>query len=180
MFACFYVPDFPVQASLLSEPAETRTALRSSPLAILDGPANLPRVFATNAAARRAGIQTGMTKLQVETYGGVLLRKRSITLEESAQTALLDCAATFSPRVESTTLGTAILDLAGMEKILGSWQSAARAMTAQAVEIGFDLCIAMASNPDTALLAARGFSGNGSSNTIIPAGEEARRLAPLP
>ncbi len=52
-------------------------------------------------------------------------------------------------------------------------------MTAQAVEIGFDLRIAMAANPDTAFLAARGFSAQG-SHMLIPAGEEARRLAPLP
>src|SRR5271169_1507778 len=123
MFACFYVLDFSVQASLLAEPAETRGALQQTPLAILDGPANLPRVFATNAAARRAGIEPGMTKLQVETYGGILLRKRSIAAEESAQAALLGYAATFSPRVESTFPGAAIMDLAGMEKILGSWPS---------------------------------------------------------
>src|ERR1039458_739317 len=134
-----------------------------------------------------------MTKLQVETYGGIAVRKRSIAAEESAQTALLDYAATFSPRVESTSAGAVILDLAGTEKLLGwrenaarkngqngPWQSAAGAMTAQAVEIGFDLRIAMAANPDTALLAARGFSGNGSPSTIIPAGEEGGRLAPLP
>ena len=184
MFACFYIPDFPVQASLLPEPAETRTALQQSPLAILDGPANLPRVFATNHADRRAGIQIGMTKLQVETYGGVLLRKRSTAAEESAQTALLDYAGTFSPRVESTCPGAAILDLAGTEKLLrtwkkDSWQSAARAMTAQAIEIGFDLRVAIAANPDTAFLAARGFSTHG-TNLLIPTGEEARRLAPLP
>lgn len=179
MFACFYIPDFPVQASLLPEPAETRMAMQRSPLAILDGPANLPRVFATNLASRRAGIQTGMTKLQVETNGGVLLRKRSLAAEESAQTALLNYAATFSPRVESTCPGAAILDLAGMEKILGAWPSATRAIIEQAVEIGLDLRLAMASNPDTALLAARGFSANGSASTIIPVGEEAQSLAPL-
>jgi protein ImuB len=183
MFACFYIPDFPVQASLLPELAEIRTALQQSHLAILDGPANLPRVFATNSAARRAGIQIGMTKLQVETYGGVWLRKRSIAAEESAQTTLLDYAGTFSPRVESTCPGAAILDLAGMEKLLrtwkkDSWQSAARAMHAQAIEIGFDLRIAIASNPDTAFLAARGFSVH-SIHVLIPAGEEAQRLAPL-
>ena len=201
MFACFYIPDFPVQASLLPEPLETRTALQQSPLAILDGPANLPRVFATNLAARRAGIQIGMTKLQVETYGGVWLRKRSIAAEESAQTALLDYAGTFSPRVESTCPGAAILDLAGTERLLRSWKndskenasrenhsrqnvpwhSAARTMAVGAAAIGLDLRIAMAANPDTAFLAARGFSANSfSQNMFIPAGEEARRLAPLP
>ena len=184
MFECFYIPDFPVQASLLPEPAETRAALQQSALAILDGPANLPRVFAINDAARSAGIQPGMTKLQVETYGGILLRKRSITAEESAQSTLVDFAGTFSPRVESSCPGTVIVDLAGTEKLLrtwknNSWQSAARAMTGQAMDIGFDLRIAIASNPDTAFLAARGFAAQGTS-IVIPSGEEARRLAPLP
>jgi protein ImuB len=202
MVACFYISDFAVQAALLPEPAETRAALRASPLAILDGPANLPRVFATNLAARRAGIQTGMTKLQVETYGGVLLRKRSLVEEDSAQTALVNFAGTFSPRVESTCPGAAILDLAGMEKLLGSWPNAAHNMAAQAAQIGFDHRTAMAANPDTAFLAARGFSANyvsrprpgrGPQQTsfacrgenfswagiFIPDGEEAEHLAPL-
>lgn len=178
MFACFYIPDFAVQAALLPEAAETRARLRTTPLAILDGPASLPRVFATNRAARRAGIQTGMTKLQVETYGGVLLRKRSLAEEESAQTALVNFAGAFSPRVESTCPGAVILDLAGTEKLLGP--NAACSMTARAVEIGFDLRIALAANPDTAFLAARGFAANSVSPIHIPAGEETQRLASLP
>ena len=208
MFACFYIPDFAVQAALLPEPAETRAALRASPLAILDGPANLPRVFATNLAARRAGIQTGMTKLQVETYGGVLtpqsaqppqqaknarwgprnarpgdpvlLRKRSLAEEESAQTTLVNFAGMFSPRVESTCPGVVILDLAGTDKLLGPWQIAARNMIAQAAETGFDLRIAMAANPDTAFLAARGFSAIRVAPIFISSGEEVHRLASLP
>src|ERR1700757_2388053 len=132
MFACFYIPDFAVQSALLPEVAETRAALWTSPLAILDGPASLLRVFATNSAARRAGIQPGMTKLQVETYGGVLLRKRTLVEEKSAQAALVNFACGFSPRVESTCPGAVILDLAGTEKLLGPLQNAARNMSAQA------------------------------------------------
>jgi protein ImuB len=188
MFACFYLPDFAVQAALLPEAAETRAAQWKFPLAILDGPANLPRVFATNSAARRAGIETGMTKLQVETYGGVLLRKRSLAEEESAQARLVNFAGRFSPRVESTCSGAVIVDLAGTEKLLGSWQDTARNMTAQAAEIGFEIRIAMAANPDTAFLTARGFSANGVSRPrpsltwtgiFIPPGKEAEHLAPL-
>jgi protein ImuB len=193
MFACIYIPDFPVQASLL-EPAETRTVLTRSPIAILDGPANLPRVFATNLAARRAGIQPGMTKLQAGFCAGAVLRKRSPAEEQSAQSTLLDCASKFSPRVESTAPGVAILDLSGMDKLFGRqnnsqrndgrgnvlqnevWPRALRAMTAAATEAGFAVRITIAANPDTAFLVARGFS----ANTIIPAGEEAQRLASLP
>jgi protein ImuB len=194
MFACIYIPDFPVQASLLSEPAETRTALTRSPIAILDGPANLPRVFATNLAARRAGIQTGMTKLQAGLCAGAVLRKRSLAEEGLAQSALLDCASKFSPRVESTAPGAAILDLNGTAKLFARqkdsqrnasrengpqtevWPRAVRTMTAAAAEAGFEVRIAIAANPDTSFLAAHGFS----ANTIIPAGEEAQRLAALP
>jgi protein ImuB len=194
MFACIYIPDFPVQASLLPEPAEARTALTRSPIAILDGPANLPRVFATNLAARRAGIQTGMTRLQAGICARAVLRTRSLAEEDSTQSTLLDCASAFSPRVESTAPGVAILDLSGTDKLFGRpknsqpnasrengpqngvWPRALPAMAAAAAEAGFEVRIAIAANPDTAFLAARGFS----ANTIIPAGEESQRLASLP
>src|SRR5208282_5349961 len=178
----------------LPELAETRTALTHSPIAILDGPANLPRVFAINLAARHAGIQPGMTKLQAGLCAGAVLRKRSLAEEESAQSTLLDCASKFSPRVELTVPGAVILDLSGTDKLFGRhnnsqrnagrenvlqnqvWPRALRAMTAAAAEAGFEVRIAIAANPDTAFLAARGFS----ANTIVPVGEESRRLASLP
>jgi len=176
MFACMFAPDFPVQAALRLEPEDTREVLKQSPIAILDGPASLPRVMAANEPARLTGIEMDMTKLQVETCGRVWLRKRSPVNETTAQTALLDCAAGFSPRVESTVPGTVILDLAGTEKLFGRVQAVAQKIVSRAVEFGFDLNVAIASNPDTAFYAARGFAGI----TIIPAGEEAERLASLP
>jgi protein ImuB len=175
MFACLLVPDFPVQAALRLEPEDTRRLLRRTPMAVLDGPSNLPKVFALNEAARNAGIETGMTKLQVETYGGVSLRKRSVDHEDAAQAALLERASVFSPRVESTYPGTVILDLAGMERLFGSLENMACKITVSARQAGLHLRIAIAANPDTAMYAARGFAGI----TIIPAGTEAQQLAPL-
>src|SRR5260221_13305469 len=102
MFACLYVPDFSVQAVLRLEPPSTQETLRRAPVAVLDGPANLPKVIALNDPAQRHGIEVGMTKLQVETCGGVTLLKRSLDGEDAAQTALVECANFFSPRVEST------------------------------------------------------------------------------
>lgn len=145
-------------------------------MAVLDGPSNLLKVVALNGAARNAGVKLGMTKLQVETCERVLLRKRSPANEESAQNALLECASAFSPRVESTCLGTVILDLAGTEKLFGSCEKTSCKIAVAARQIGFHLRIAIASNPDTALYTARGFAGI----TIIPEGEEADRLASLP
>src|SRR5215468_127529 len=176
MFACMFAPDFPVQAALRLEPEETREVLKQSPIAILDGPASLPRVMATNAPARLAGIEMNMTKLQAETCGRIWLRKRSSANENAAQAALLDCAVSFSPRVESTAPGTVILDLAGTEKLFGSMHALAQKIALHAAGFGFEVNVAIAANPDTAFYAARGFTGI----TIITAGEEAERLASLP
>jgi protein ImuB len=175
MFACLFVPDFRVQAVLRLEPETSREILKQSPVAILDGPASLPRVVATNEPARLAGIEMNMTRQQVETCGRVWRRKRSPANENAAQAALLDCAASFSPRMESTAPGTVILDLAGTEKLFGSTQALARKIAHQAAEFGFELNIAVAANPDTAFYAARGFAGI----TMIPPGEEAERLSSL-
>jgi protein ImuB len=131
--------------------------------------------------------------LQAEVCAGAVLRKRSLAEEDSAHAALLACAATFSPRVESTAPGIAILDLNGTDKHWLQkraaqttlrpndapdtlWRRAAEIMTTKTTATGFNLRIAIASNPDTAFLAARGFF----ENKIIPAGDEARQLSSLP
>lgn len=176
MFACLFIPDFPVQAALLVEPVDTREILGQSPIAILDGPSNLLKVVALNDAARRADIENGMTKLQVEICEGVLLRKRSAENEDFAQDELIALADNFSPRVESTCPGTVILDLTGMEKLFGPPQNIACKILVKARQAGFHLRIAIAANPDTALFAAHGFAGI----KIIPRGDEAKELAPLP
>ena len=176
MFACLYTPDFPVAAALCFEPEHQRELLKQSLVVIVDGPASLLRVIAANEKARLAGIEVGMTKLQAETWGGVVTRKRSAQNEDAAQALLLDCARAFSPRVESSAAGTVILDLQGTEKLFGPAPRLTAKIDRCAREFGLDLNISVAANPDTALYAARGFPGT----TIIPAGEEAARLASLP
>jgi protein ImuB len=173
MFACLFAPDFSVQAACRMEP-HTRRKLKQSPIVVLDGPANLLKVVAVNDAARTIGIQIGMTKLQAET-GGVSLRKRSVANEDTAQGVLLDCGWAFSPCVESTGLGTVIVDLTGTEKLFGSLENTASKIIRHAAGFGFELRLGIAANPETAMFAAHGYSGV----TIIPEGVEARWLAPL-
>jgi len=175
MFACLHVPDFPVQAALLPETQDAREGLRQSPIAVFDGPASLPKIIALNGPARHMGIEAGMTRLQVETCGGVLLRKRSEADENFAQAELLECANAFSPTVESTCSGTVILDLAGTEKLFGALEDTAQKLAESAMERGFHAHVAVASNPDTAFYAALASAGI----TLIPAGDEADRLARL-
>jgi len=175
LFGCIHVPDFPVQASLRAEPS-AGISFRTDPIAMLEGPESLLKVFSSNERARHAGIAIGMTKIQAEACPGVALRKRIIEQEEEAQAALLECACSFSPRVESACAGSVIVDLTGAERLLGSQQEMGQQLATRAAAHGFTVNVGMAANADTALHAARGFAGT----TVIAPGEEAQRLAGLP
>jgi protein ImuB len=174
-FGCIHVPDFPVQASLRAEPT-AEISFQTDPIAVLDGPESLLKIFSCNERARHAGVAIGMTKIQAEACPGVVLRKRIIEQEEAAQAALLDCACSFSPRVESTCAGSVIVDLTGAERLLGPQQEIGQQLAGRAAAHGFTANVGIAANADTALHAARGFAGI----TVIAAGEEAKRLAGLP
>ena len=170
-FACIYVPNFLVAAVLRAEPE-----LRSHAVAILEGKPPLEKVVAVNEKAARMGIATGMTKAQAELCAELALRPRSALQESSAHAALLDCAQSFSPCVEDSACDTVLLDLAGMESLLGSLPEISRTLHDRAAALGLEANVAVASNLDTAMLAARGFSGV----TVIPQNEEAERLGSLP
>jgi protein ImuB len=170
-FACIFVPDFPVEAILRAEPN-----LRSHPVAVLEGKPPIEKVSAENEEARQAGISTGMTKLQAEFSEDVILRDRSDLQESAAHQALLDCAQSFSPRIEDAAPDTLLLDLSGLEKLFGPLAKIAREISCRAYKIGLRTNVAVASTLDSALLAARGFSGV----TVIPNGKEAEVLGKLP
>ena len=169
-FACIFVPDFPVEALLRAEPE-----LRSRSLAVLEGKAPLQKVFAVNENARRAGVSQGMTKLQIEACSGLVLRARSLPQEAAAHAALLDCAQSFSPRVEAVGCDTIVLDIAGLQPLFGPLPKIARALARRASHLGLESSVAVAGNPETATLAARGFS----RVTVIPEGKEAEQLGSL-
>jgi|YNPBryBLVA2012_1023415.scaffolds.fasta_scaffold00093_2 protein ImuB len=97
-------------------------------------------------------------------------------LPASEQILLLECAAGFSPKVEPTAPDAVTLALEGLERLFGSPPKLAREMARRAADLGWEARVAVASNPDAALAAARGLPGV----TVIPAGREAEILAPLP
>ncbi len=170
-FACIFVPNFPVAAVSRAEPE-----LRTLALAIFEGKPPMERVFAVNEGAERMGITPGMTKAQSELCSELRLRPRSLLQESVAHAALLDCAQSFSPCVEDAAADTAILDLTGMGSLFGSLPEIARSLFRRAAELGIDGNVAVASNPDAAVLAARGSSGV----TVIPQGKESEFLGSLP
>jgi protein ImuB len=86
------------------------------------------------------------------------------------------CAYEFSPRVEELDANTVVVDAAGLERLFGRPSDLAATLARRFAELGFTGSIAIASNPDAAVHAARGLPGV----TIIPRGQEASRLGDLP
>ena len=62
MYACIFIPDFTVEAVLRAEPM-----LRGQAVAVLEGKPPLCYVVGASEAARRLGVEIGMTKLLAET-----------------------------------------------------------------------------------------------------------------
>jgi protein ImuB len=170
-FAAIFVPDFSVQAILRVEPE-----LRSQAVVILEGKPPLQRVFALNEKARQTGIEPCMTKLQLEACPELVLRNRSTLQESAAHAAVVDCAQSFSPRVEDTAADLIVLDIEGMEPLFGPPPKLACELARRASDLGIEVNVAVARNPDAANLAAHGFPGI----TVIPGGSEEERLADLP
>ena len=92
-----------------------------------------------------------------------------------AHAALLDCAGVFSPRVENTAPGTVVFDLEGLERLFGSYSEIAEKVAAHVRAAGIQAHVAVASNPDAAITAARGFRGV----TVLGRGTEEKRLEDL-
>lgn len=86
---------------------------------------------------------------------------------------LIECAEGFSPLIETQPPELVVFDVKGLERLYGPPASLAAEIERR---VGVPARIAVASNPDAAVHAARGLHGV----TVIPAGEEARVLAPLP
>jgi protein ImuB len=172
-FACIFVPYFSVQAALYCEPDQTRRY--HSAVAILDGPDSLLRVCACNREAQLAGVEIGVTKAQAEQCPGLVLRKRILAKESVAQSALLDCASTFSPIVESTAEGAVTFEITGTNRAFGPPQKLARRVVQKAITLGLEVSVGVAQNPDAALVAAKRSNGI----VVIPHGKEAACLASL-
>jgi protein ImuB len=171
VFASIFIPHFPVQSLVRSEPD-----LLGRPLAVVDGTPPVLKVVAANAVAFQAGVELGMAKLKVEHFFDVAIRRRSLVQEKSAHAALLDCASAFSPRVEETFDDTVVIDLDGLEPLFGSFHEIAAQIYDRTILLGLQPHVGVASNPDAAIHCARGFEGI----LVVPKGGERQRLSGLP
>jgi protein ImuB len=90
--------------------------------------------------------------------------------------ALMQIARDFSPRVETQGDRTVTLDISGLGSLIGSPRSIGEELRRTAADAGLCVHIAVASTSTTAILLAHARAGV----TIVPRGDEASVLAPLP
>ncbi len=89
---------------------------------------------------------------------------------------LTSLAFEFSPTVEQTADDTVAFDISRLERLFGFPQDIAAAIRRRAEELQVKANLALATNPDAAICAARGFAGA----NVIPQGDEAKFLGTLP
>jgi protein ImuB len=153
MFASIFVPDFSLQALFAQRPE-----LRTQAIALIDGSPPLLRVVAANEYASKAGVEIGLMKAQAEAVG-VQVILRSPELEEVVHALLIACARKFSPRVQDKSIDLIILDIAGLRSLFGSPEQIAAGIRSSLAQEHLSVNIAVAGNPDCAMIAARGFGG---------------------
>lgn len=174
LYACVAVREFPAQAML-----RVRPELRTQPCAILDGTPPLESVLSLNMRAHRIGIAVGMTRVEAETFPATLLA-RSHSEEQNARSALLACAAQFTPRVEECGRGSTylcVLDIAGTTQLFGPPAKLAASLIERLRCVGLTSVVTVAANFHTARSLAL---ARNSGFCVLSAGQERAALASLP
>ncbi len=119
-----------------------------------------------------------MSRLQGETFPGVIILRRVQEDELTAQAILHTIACMFSPRIEyvESYAGTYALDVRGMNGLFGDETQLANKLRQRIMTNGFLANVAVAENFDAAVCLARGRTGV----SIVPPGQEADALRDLP
>jgi protein ImuB len=174
--ACLSVPLFPLAARLRAEPP-----LAGQAVVVVEGSGGAARVVAASRPARRAGIRPGASLAQARAILPKLLaRGRDLECERAAEEALAEMAESFSPRVESVGGGLVFLDATGLERIFRGGnpeRELVRSLDLAAEKLRLPARVGLAGSKLAARVAAESSRGE---PVVVPAGEEASFLAPLP
>ena len=95
LFVCVYITDIAAQALL-----RVRPALRSQPMAVLEGSPPLEVVSAANHIAQKLGVERGMRKSELGSFPHLTALRRSEAEERTARSAVFDVLGTLTPRIE--------------------------------------------------------------------------------
>ena len=176
LYACVHVREFPLQAM-----QRMRPAIAGQPLVVLEGEPPLEQVCSLNRMAHAIGVERGMTKLDLEMFPAVLILSRAHGEESAAREALLQCAGTFSPRVEEQSGGyvfACVIDITGTGTLFGSPESLGESLLEKVQALGMQASIAISSNFHAARCLARGHLRD--EIFFAARGMEANALAGLP
>jgi len=169
--ACIVVPNFQIAAIERANPE-----LHLKPLAISHTTAPHAELIAVSLRARKSGVWPGMTIAQARSIlPDLALVSHCEAAETSAMDALADAAESVSPMVEKGDAGRVWLDLAGLERLMGSEEAIALELEKRAAQVGLEASLGIASNKEIAHLAARC-----GGRRVIEAGQENDFLNWLP
>ena len=149
--ACILVPNFPIAAIVRANPE-----LALAPFAISNTLAPHAELIAVSTRARKSGVYPGMTIAQARSIIPELaVVNHSEAAETSAMDALADAAESISPLVEKGDAGRVWLDLAGLERLMGTEEAIAAELEKRVGQVGMEAAVGIASNKEIAHLAAR-------------------------
>jgi len=176
LYACVYVREFPAQALL-----RLRPELKERACVVMAGEAPFEEVCSLNTKGKLLGIQRGMGRVDVGGFPQVKVFSRSLKTESTAKQMLLECAGTYSPRIEDCSGDTYFLcaiDIAGTESLFGSPEALTRRLLQHIQSLGLSGQVRVSHNFHTAVCLAKSSSGH--SRVVVNSGEEAAFLSPLP
>lgn len=176
LYACIYVREFPAQALL-----RIRPDLKDCACIVMDGEPPFEEVCSLNTKARLLGIQRHMRRPDVDGFPGVTILSRSLQTEYIARQMLLECAGTYSPRIEECSRATyflCVLDIAGTENLFGPPARLASTLLQHLRSLGISSHVTISSNFHTAVCLAKACVGH--PITVVHCGDEAIALSELP
>ena len=183
--ACLLVPELPLAALLRTHPELEGTAF-----AVATAPGSRAEILAASPQARRQGVHPFQTAAQARAAcAEIVIREVSEAASRAAGEALLDAALSTSPRAVSgpprsglyAAEAVVFVDAEGCNTLFRSERGLAGALAERARKLGIPAVVAVASSRTVAHLAARELGRGVSGNTlVIPDGEDAAYVAPLP
>jgi len=123
LYACVYIRELPAQ-TLLRFRSEKESAC-----VVMDGQPPFEEVCSLNTKARLVGIRRGISRTDIDGFPHTKVLSRSLKTEMTVRGLLLECAGTYSPRIEDKSDETyflCVVDIAGTESLFGSPEMLAR------------------------------------------------------
>jgi protein ImuB len=176
LYACLYAKEFPAQAML-----RLRSKLREQPCVVLSGEPPAQQVCSCNTKARLAGVNHGMTRVELEMISSVSVLSRSFAEEAIAKSAMMECAGTFSPSIEDQSSNGAflcVIDITGTGMLHGPPAELGKNLLNRVRALGITSSVAITSSFHASICLARGMAAR-NRLIVIPPGEESVALSPV-